>query len=315
MITIPSAITKTFYRGTFELKKHCPEILLASGIVGGIASAVMACKATTKVESVLADTQDRIDKIHEVVEDENISEEQYSVEDSKKDLAIVYIQTGVKLAKLYAPSVILGSMSIVSILASNNIMRKRNIALAAAYAVVDKNFKDYRSRVVDRFGSTVDRELKYDLKANKVIEKVVDEETGKTKKVKKTVYETQIENGQSGYDRLYTFGNSCFENDASLNLAYLQAQEKYVNDLLRNRGYVFLYEVYKVLGFKPDAASHQVGWVYEEDNPIGDNYIDFGFRNSAEFMSGKEPSVWLCFNVDGPIINRFEPLSKDPGVC
>lgn len=100
-------------------------------------------------------------------------------------MAIVYVQTGVKFAKLYGPSVVLGVLSITSILASNNILRKRNVALGAAYAAIDKGFKEYRSRVIERFGEEVDRELKYNLKAKKFDETVIDEETGKEKKIKK----------------------------------------------------------------------------------------------------------------------------------
>ena len=33
----------------FQLKKHSPEILIVAGVVGVVTSAVMACKATTKV--------------------------------------------------------------------------------------------------------------------------------------------------------------------------------------------------------------------------------------------------------------------------
>ena len=62
-------------------------------------------------------------------------------EDGKKDLVIIYAKTGFELAKLYAPSVLLGVASITSILASNNILRKRNVALTAAYATLDKCFK------------------------------------------------------------------------------------------------------------------------------------------------------------------------------
>ena len=86
-------------------------------------------------------------------------------------MAIVYVQTGMKFAKLYGPSVILGALSITSILASNNILRKRNVALSAAYAAIDKGFKEYRSRVIERFGEEVDRELKYNLKAKRLLMK------------------------------------------------------------------------------------------------------------------------------------------------
>lgn len=36
----------------------------------------------------------------------------YTQDDAKKDTTIIYTQTGRKLAKLYAPSIILGTLSI-----------------------------------------------------------------------------------------------------------------------------------------------------------------------------------------------------------
>ena len=76
----------------------------------------------------------------------------------------------------YGPSVVLGGLSITAILTSNNILRKRNIALAAAYTAVDKSFKEYRGRVIERFGKELDRELKYNIKAKEVEETVVSED-------------------------------------------------------------------------------------------------------------------------------------------
>lgn len=35
---------------SFQLKKHSPEILVVAGVIGVVTSAVMACKATTKVD-------------------------------------------------------------------------------------------------------------------------------------------------------------------------------------------------------------------------------------------------------------------------
>lgn len=144
----------------------------------------MACKATTKIESILEESKNTIDTIHQCSGNKDMADK-YSEDDAKKDLAIVYIQTGVKLAKLYAPSVALGTLSIVSMVASNRILRKRNVALAAAYATVDKTLKEYRERVVERFGQEVDNELRYNIKAKKLEETVTDPETGKEKKVKK----------------------------------------------------------------------------------------------------------------------------------
>ena len=146
-LAIMNTLSRKFSRVGFKIQKHSPEILVVAGVVGTVASAVMACKATTKLSNILNESKDSIDSIHEAMEyPENLPED-YTKEDGKKDLAIVYTQTALKLVKLYAPSVILGSLSITAILTSNKILRKRNVALAAAYTAVDNGFKNYRNNV------------------------------------------------------------------------------------------------------------------------------------------------------------------------
>ena len=177
---IMNKMSGAFSSVSFKMKKHSPEILMVAGVAGVVVSAVMACKATLKVDAVMDETKEKMDKIHKAEED-GVTDagEDYSREDAKKDTVIVYAQTGLKLAKTYAPAVAIGALSITSILASNNILRKRNVALAAAYATVDKSFKEYRNRVIEKFGQEVDRELRYNIKAEKVTATEVDEETGK----------------------------------------------------------------------------------------------------------------------------------------
>lgn len=301
--------TKAVHKFGFTIKKHSPEILAAVGVVGTVTSAVMACKATTKVSDILEETKQQVDDVHMVLEDENISEEKYSENDAKKDLAIIYAQSGVKFVKLYAPAVALGVLSIGCMLSSNHILRKRNVALAAAYTAVDKTFKEYRGRVVDRFGQEIDRELKYGIKAKKITETVVDEETGKEKKVKKTV-DVIDENvtGYSDYARFFDELNPNYEKDAEFNLMFLRAQQQYANDLLISRGYLFLNDVYDMIGVPRTKAGQIVGWVYNENNPVGDNYVDFGMYDihrpgAREFVNGYEKAILLDFNVDGNILD------------
>lgn len=305
-LAIINTITGMVYRTGFKIRKHSPEILIVTGIAGTVASAVMACRATTKLDDVLAESKEKIDKIHEVVEDESFAD-RYTQEDANKDLTIVYVQTVVKVAKLYAPAVILGALSITSILASNNILRKRNVALAAAYATIDKSFKEYRGRVVERFGKEVDRQLKYNIKAQKIEETVMDPETGKEKKVKKTVDISDI-NEPSEFARFFDDGCKGWEKDAEMNLSFLRAQQQYANDLLRARGYLFLNDVYRMLGIPETKAGQIVGWTYDEKNPIGDNWVDFGIYDvnrpkARDFVNGYERTILLDFNVDGPILD------------
>lgn len=290
----------------FKIRKHSPEILVAAGVVGTVASTIMACKATTKVSDILEDTKSQVDQVHAVLDDRNISEDKYSQEDAKKDLTIVYVQSGVKLVKLYAPAVALGVLSLGCILTSNNILRKRNVALAAAYTAVDHGFKEYRGRVVERFGEAVDHELKYNIKAKKITETVVNEETGKEKKVKKTIDVVGDPSTYSDYARFFDELCPMWEKDPEYNLIFLKAQQNYANDLLRSRGHLFLNEVYDMLGIPRSKAGQVVGWVYDENNPVGDNYVDFGIydvnrENNRDFVNGYERSILLDFNVDGNI--------------
>ncbi len=295
-------VSATFGKVSLKLKKHSPEILVVAGVVGTVASTVMACRATTKLSSVLEESKNNIETIHKYADDESMTEK-YSKDDAKKDLAIVYVQTGVKLAKLYAPSVALGALSITSIVASHNILRKRNVALAAAYATVDKTFKEYRTRVVDRFGAEVDKELRYNIKAKKFEEMVTDPDSGKEKKVKSTVdIATPTE---SDYSRF--FDETClnYENNKDYNLMYLRSQEALANDRLKADGYLFLSDVYDALGIKRTKMSQTVGWIYKPDgNENGDNFVDFGIleTNRETENGGYERAILLEFNVDGPIL-------------
>ncbi|MFA7675058.1 MAG: DUF6353 family protein [Endomicrobiia bacterium] len=299
-----TTVSSSFNKMSFKLKKYSPEILVVAGVVGTVVSAVMACKATTKVSDILEKTKEDINSIHNCAANESLAEE-YTPEDVKKDLAIVYVQTGVKLAKLYAPAVALGALSLGSILASNNILRQRNIALAAAYATVDKGFKEYRNRVVERFGEEVERELRHNIKAKK-IEKIVVGEDGKEKKVKETIQVAEDPNTYSDYARFFDDGCTGWEKDSEYNLMFLRAQQQYANDKLRANGRLFLNEVYDMLGIPRTKAGQVVGWAYDAENPIGDNYIDFGIYNVhretvRNFVNGYERTILLDFNVDGNI--------------
>ena len=307
MSNIVNSATKTFHRVGFQIKKHSPEILLITGITGVVTSAVMACKATTKVDTIVEETKKSIDMIHEGMETGNICDVEYTEEDGKKNLAIVYIQTGVKFAKLYGPSVLLGLTSIGCILASNNIIHKRNVALSAAYTAIDTSFKGYRSRVIERFGESMDRELRYNIKTQEVKETVVDEETGKKKTVKSTVSVVDP-NTYSDYARFFDEYCAGWTKDAEYNLMFLRQQQNYANELLKSRGHLFLNEVYDMLGIDRTKAGNIVGWIYDEKHPIGDNFVDFGIyvldnEKARDFVNGRERSILLDFNVDGDILS------------
>ena len=304
---IISNLTRTLNRTGLKVKKHSPEILLAAGTVGVVVSGVMACKATLKVNEILDESKQQIDTIHSVAADPNMAEK-YTAEDGKKDLAIVYTQTAVKMIKLYGPSVGLGVVSLGCMIGSNRILSKRNVALAAAYTAVDKSFKEYRSRVVERFGKQLDKELRYNIKA-KEIEEVSKDENGH-EVVKKEVVDVIDDNPNtySPYSIVFDDGNEGWNPDPERTKFFLIQQQNWANERLKAKGHLFLNEVYDMLGARRTKAGAQVGWVYDENNVVGDNYVDFGIfdtrRSKArDFVNGYEKVIVLDFNVDGCILD------------
>lgn len=295
-----------------KFKKHSPEIMVVAGVVGMVASAVMACKATTKVSQIVDDTKEEIAQVHRTLENPVLQEkfvekfgEEYTEEQSKKDLTIIYAHSALKFVKLYGPAVLLGGVSIASILFSHNVLRKRNVALAAAYATIDKGFKEYRGRVIERFGEQLDRELKYNIRAKEVTEVTVNED-GTQETTTKTVEVADPNALRSDYAKFFDEYCDGWTKDAEMNLVFLKHQQSMANKILQDQGYLFLNDVYKMLGIQPTKAGQIVGWVYDEENQTGDNYVDFGLydishEGARDFVNGRERSILLDFNVDGVI--------------
>lgn len=300
---ITNKISGTLGRIGFGLKKRSPEILVAAGVVGAVVSAVMACRATTKLSGILEETKEELNKVYEYADKPEMAEK-YNEEDAKKDMAIVYAHAGMKLAKLYAPAVGLGVLSLGSVLASNNILRKRNAAFAAAYAVANRTYQEYRGRVVDRFGKEVDRQLQCGSKSVEVEETVTDEK-GKEKKVKKTV--EVADPNASGYMKYLTRINPNWEDSVEYIEMFLRAQQNHANDKLRATGHLTLNEVYYMLGMQDTKAGMVVGWIYDLDHPNGDNYVEFDVRK-VHLLNERgeyEEAYAIDFNVDGNIYDRM----------
>lgn len=305
---IINSVSYNAHRIGFKIKKASPEIMVVAGVVGVVTSTVMACKATTKVNDILEEARKQVDDVHNVLDSDVVSADEYTNDDAKKDLAIIYTQTGVKLIKLYAPSVLVGALSITGILASHKILKKRNVALTAAYATIDRSFKEYRGRVVERFGKELDRELRYNIKAQEIEEKTVDKDGNET--VEKKTVSVVDPNMYSDYARIFDNGSMGWTKDPEYNLMFLKLQQNQANDRLRAQGYLFLNDVYDMLGIPRTKAGQIVGWIYDKENPVGDNFVDFGIydiynEKACDFVNGRERSIVLDFNVDGNILDMI----------
>lgn len=308
-VEVINSVSRAFHKVGFGIKKNSPAILITAGVVGTVASAVLACKATTKLDTIMDESKTKVDAIHKAAENPELAEV-YSEQDKKKDLAIVYAQTGLKLVKLYGPSVLLGAASLGAIVASHGILTKRNVALATAYAAVENSFKDYRGRVVERFGEALDKELRYNIKAQEV-EVVEKDEEGNEKIVKKTIEAVDPKGPiNSPYAQFFDNGNENWVKDAEANKMFLIQQQNWANEKLQRKGHLFLNEVYDMLGMNRTRIGNHAGWRYDPKNPNIDSYVDFGifdahYPEKRRFINGDERTILVDFNCDGDILTYF----------
>lgn len=267
---IKNTMKKATSKTTAQLKKHSPDILMGVGIVLGAGTIVAACKSTIKAKEILDESKETLGIIEQGIIDGAVADQDYTESDGTKDTKLVYIQTGVKLLQTYLPAIALGGMSIACILASHDILKKRNIALSAAYAAIDSSFKDYRQRVVERFGEDVDKELRYNICMRQSKDVTIDEETGE-EKVSVNDISAADPNLKSDYARYFDESSRNFNNDRQYNMMFLNAQQSYLNDIMQIRGHLFLNEVYDALGLPRSAAGQIVGWTPNG----GDGYVNF----------------------------------------
>lgn len=289
----------------FGIKKHSPEILVVTGIGTGIIAAIVACKQTIKANDIVAEARKSLQNIEDVKELAANNEVEYTEENEHEDRKIIGMQVAVGMVKTYALPVGLGILSITCILAGHHILKKRNVALAAAYSALSTDFMNYRKRVVDKYGKDVDFMLKDGLEKQIVANQVIDPETGEVKETKEEVL-TYEGDKLSQYARVFDeVGSTQWTPSADHNRAFLLMEQNYFNERIKTRGYIFLNEVYERLGFRPTKAGSVVGWVYQNADYEG---IDFGIftahtQKAAEFLEGTEPSIILDFNVQGDILS------------
>ena len=297
-IALPDSVIRTVSRQALVVSKHSPTILFAAGIVGVVGTAVLTAKATLKLSDELDDIQKEVAQVKALAH--------VTDKERRHDLTHIYTKHTLYITKLYAPAITCGVISVACLTQSHRILTKRNVALTAAYKVVDKAFDDYRGRVREELGEQKDKEFLFGVEEREV------EVTGKDGKVKKKKIKTAA--GESLYARFFNEDNPNWKTTPEYNVMFLRQAQNWANDRLKSRGYLFLNEMYHELGFEDTSEGTSVGWVWQ--NPEGDGEIDFGIfepHNADmfyEFAVGNNGSILLDFNVDGDVRDWISKVNK-----
>lgn len=307
---IKNKITSKVGRQILVTQKHSPTLLFGVGVIGMVTTVALACRATLKMEELIGEAEEKDKKIDAALE---LGDDKYTEEDAKKDGILVKTQTAAKIAKIYAPAVAVGLVSIGAFTGSHIVLNRRNAALTAAYGVVDKAFREYRGRVIDEHGKEKDQEYRFGSVEREV---AVDTDEGTAVKTVKGADPkfAKESGGRSMYAVCFDESNRNWRSDWNYNQMFLRSQQQYANDRFNRDGFLFLNDVYEMLGYQRTSFGQVVGWVRGsrdvKGNKMGDDYIDFGIlengHQSTLFVNGDERSVWLDFNVDGLVLSLID---------
>ena len=283
---VPNVVSQKLGRQVLIAQKNSPKILFAVGIAGVVTSTVLACRATLKLDSKLTDFRKDVDLLKE--KEKKINATDYTSHDHNRAVIGVYSRNSFEIAKLYAPSVIIGAVSIGALTTSHVTLNRRNASLTAAYSAMQASYGAYRERVKKELGESKELDIYH------AVSKHETEIDGKLKTIK-----AADPNKWSPYARFFDETCPDWTKVPEQNKLFVQCQQKYLNDLLHARGHVFLNEAYDALGMPHSKAGAVVGWVIGN----GDNFIDFGIFDAynAAFVNGFERTILLDFNVDGVI--------------
>lgn len=292
MSIIPAGITRTVATAALKTKKNSPHIFFGAGVAAVIGGTYLACRATLKLSEVVDETNDDIEEVKSLNERKaKIVKREGADDEYIKDLGYVYGVGVMRIAKLYAPAVIVTGAGIAALTGSHISLTRRNAALTVTLGTVLSAYDEYRSRVRGEVGREKELELYHGI--HREVKEVDGEEVT-----------TQSLSGPVTYARLFNEDCTAWEPYPGVNRMFAQCQQEYFNRVLRSRGHVFLNEVYDAFGMERSSAGAVVGWVWNGD---GDNFIDLGLEedHNREFAIGRDPVALIDFNVDGVIYDKI----------
>lgn len=315
----------------FLVQQNAPQIMTTVGSIGVLGGSIYACKKTLDwapyYAMFLRDTDEtRIDLETARAKDIEGVETEVKIKDIEEYRKIAikrFIKDSILTFGIPA-SIVLGSLGLL--VGSNIIMQRRNASLVAAYTLVDKAFKSYRSRVKEEFGEDVDRYLRFrKARSEKMIISGEDGKAVNFSEDETSDLETETCDSHEGnkwhlseYARWFDSKSCQWKHDPNFNEYFLASQERYANDLLNARGHCFLNEVYDMLGLERSKAGAVVGWIKRGG---GDGFVDFGIYNPKNIDASctsptitndgdlaytvDSDAILLDFNVDGIVYNKI----------
>lgn len=261
------------------LKRHAPEIMLVVGDLAVGFGVYHACKATRKLDETLAVAESRKEELEDIKAE--LTEQEY-----KREATKVWFQNAGDLVKLYTPAGLLLIGGLASLNGSAIVLKKRNVALTAAYAMLKESFDTYRSKV----RSTGENGMQID--ADYVHGAAREDASDRKKKCD--------EHLPTVYTLLYDASTAKnFSHSEGVNLVILKAKQRYLSQKLRSSesGVLTLNDICKELDLYIDSYQDGDSWGVIYNPAVNGDQINLGFEDDFLFAHGYNDSVWLKIPV------------------
>jgi hypothetical protein len=293
-------ISRAIGAAKLALHANSPTLLVVGGVLAMGAAAVLACRATVKLEETLAPTVVELERI----ENNRKNAPQikgggaYGDEHAFNDRVVAYKAVAPELAKIYGLPVAMFFLGAAMAFKGNRIMQQRNAALAMAFTTLKKSFDTYRSRVVAEEGHEADQRY---LNGSK------NEMTTSNGVTRQTESRNWQESLGDPYNRVFSNETSDqWQNDLGANKLFVANQQRFAQQLLNRQGYIYLSDVYKALGIAESDTSRVCGWhiTYTPDGTRNVPIVDFGIDKPIDdaWKYNQHKAIFLEFNCQGLII-------------
>lgn len=266
---------KTLAKAAVFIHRHWADICLWTGIASGAGAVVATGVQTTKLEPIVAEHEEQL----RVIATKAANDKGYSEKDQRTDRLKVYARTLGKLGKLYAVPAGLEAVSIATRVSGHRTLKGENLALAAAYTGVYEAYKKLKAQTP---------------KEETIV--IPFEENGDEKSDATKLQEALLEHP---YCRVFHSQNKYWHGIFEENVAFLRSKMALANERFHARGFLYLNEVFDMIGIPLCDEGEYIGWV----EGSGDDFVDFGITPIVDSRvdGGISPSIWLDFNVDGHV--------------
>lgn len=285
---VPKSVTRIAGNTALKLRATSPTILVVTGVVGFGVTAVMAAKASRKAEKPI----EEFHKERFAIQHAGLTEQQ-----EKSEIIALYRTTGLDLAKVYGPTVVVGTLSAASILYGHQLLSRRHVATMLAYSGLQEQFLAYRGRVAKTIGEKLEEDI-----YNGAHGEWVEDPDHKGEYKLEPIWDGSLDH-DSYLRPWFDEANPNWTRDPVQRKMFLTSCQSYANNRLEIYGHVMLNEVLDGLGFPRQPEGFVAGWLRRPD---GSSYIDFGLLASRDpevidFLEGRRSSVRLNFNIDGDV--------------